>query len=90
MNVRECDITNEDIFGIISENVLMKKAKLRKRYLFDEILTYSKNKIIILSGPRQVGKTTFAKSLTKDFSYFPTIYFCEIKLFINIILFLFL
>ncbi len=42
----------------------------KKRYLETQLLEYSKNKIIILSGPRQVGKTTLSKQLISDFSYY--------------------
>jgi predicted AAA+ superfamily ATPase len=41
-----------------------------KRNIADSILDDLKRKIILLSGPRQVGKTTLAKSLMKSFAYY--------------------
>lgn len=40
-----------------------------KRYLTDEIQSILPKKMVLLSGPRQVGKTTLAKSLTDSFEY---------------------
>jgi predicted AAA+ superfamily ATPase len=42
-----------------------KKEPLLRRYLFDDIrlLALSRSKMAFISGPRQVGKTTFAQSL---------------------------
>lgn len=42
---------------------------MKKRYLFDEIkaLALKRNKMAFISGPRQVGKTTLAKSISPDF-----------------------
>ena len=36
------------------------------RYLFENIKKDLSKKAILLSGPRQVGKTTFAKSLAEE------------------------
>ncbi len=41
-----------------------------KRSLTESIKKDSKNKIILLSGPRQSGKTTLTRSLFKTYSYF--------------------
>ncbi|MFZ4715349.1 MAG: ATP-binding protein [Bacteriovoracaceae bacterium] len=41
-----------------------------ERYLYKEIKKYVGKKIILLSGPRQVGKTTLSKILYKNFDYF--------------------
>ena len=41
-----------------------------ERYLKSIIFQDSKSKIILLSGPRQSGKTTLAKSLFSDYQYF--------------------
>jgi uncharacterized protein len=41
--------------------------KLRNRYLVDWILKDLKKKMVFVGGPRQVGKTTLAQSLLKDF-----------------------
>ena len=41
-----------------------------ERYLKPIIYKDSKDKIVLLSGPRQSGKTTLVKSLFKDYSYF--------------------
>ncbi len=67
-----------DIFGLLSEIVFMKKA----RYLSPHLLEYAKTKIILLSGPRQVGKTTLSKTLAENYSY----YNYDIKEFINVFL----
>lgn len=40
-----------------------------QRYLYDNIKKDLSRKAILLSGPRQVGKTTCAKLLAKDFEY---------------------
>jgi predicted AAA+ superfamily ATPase len=40
-----------------------------KRYLFDEINEILGKKIILISGPRQTGKTTLSKSISDDFEY---------------------
>ncbi len=40
-----------------------------KRYLEQHIKTDLEKKIVLLGGPRQVGKTTLSKSLFKDFYY---------------------
>jgi predicted AAA+ superfamily ATPase len=40
-----------------------------QRYLNKQIYADSQNKIILLSGPRQTGKTTLVKSLFENFSY---------------------
>jgi len=40
------------------------------RSLERSVRTYWDKKIILLSGPRQVGKTTLAKSLSTDFAYY--------------------
>jgi predicted AAA+ superfamily ATPase len=40
-----------------------------ERYLYKEINKYVGKKIILLSGPRQVGKTTLSKILYKNFDY---------------------
>ncbi len=43
---------------------------MKKRYLLDQINKDLKKKMVFISGPRQVGKTTLAKSLiTDDASY---------------------
>src|SRR5437870_4505030 len=41
-----------------------------KRYLAEPIKKDLSKKIILLSGPRQAGKTTLAKSLVKNYDYF--------------------
>ncbi len=43
---------------------------MKERYISKYLLKYADRKIILLSGPRQVGKTTLAKSLIKDYSYY--------------------
>lgn len=40
-----------------------------ERYLNSYIINDLKEKIIMLSGPRQVGKTTISKNLTSSFMY---------------------
>lgn len=40
-----------------------------RRYLEDAIRTDLKTKIVLLSGPRQVGKTTLSKQLTPSYAY---------------------
>ena len=40
-----------------------------KRYLYDLILEDSNNKVILLSGPRQSGKTTLTKGLFEENIY---------------------
>lgn len=54
----------------------------KSRYLSQHLLEYAKTKIILLSGPRQVGKTTLSKSLVESYSY----YNYDIKDFINVFL----
>ena len=39
---------------------------MKKRYLQDQVQSDLKNKMVFVSGPRQVGKTTLAKSLIID------------------------
>ncbi len=39
------------------------------RYIFETVKKDLLKKTVLLSGPRQVGKTTFAKSLSPDFEY---------------------
>jgi predicted AAA+ superfamily ATPase len=45
-----------------------------KRYLTEQIFADLKEKIVLVSGPRQVGKTTLAQIIGKEhfksFSYF--------------------
>lgn len=41
-----------------------------ERYLKPALLENLGPKILLISGPRQVGKTTLAKSLSQDFSYY--------------------
>lgn len=41
-----------------------------ERYLQKALLTDINKKILIVTGPRQVGKTTLSKSLLKDFDYY--------------------
>ena len=41
-----------------------------KRYLTKYIQEDLGNKIILLTGPRQTGKTTLSKMLTTNFDYF--------------------
>ncbi len=41
-----------------------------KRYLHDYILADLPNKITLLMGARQSGKTTLAKSLVENYDYF--------------------
>ncbi len=41
-----------------------------KRYLENFIRDDLKKKIVLLTGPRQTGKTTLSKMLTEDFDYF--------------------
>jgi len=43
---------------------------LSKRYIEQHLLEYASKKIILLSGPRQVGKTSLSKKLVKKFSYY--------------------
>lgn len=38
---------------------------LMQRYLKDDVLSDLKKKMVFIAGPRQVGKTTFAKNLSK-------------------------
>jgi hypothetical protein len=40
-----------------------------QRYLKTWVLQDLKDKIVFIGGPRQVGKTTFAQSLLKDFRH---------------------
>ena len=40
-----------------------------RRYLEKEILRDISKKMVFLGGPRQVGKTTMAKQIIKDFPY---------------------
>lgn len=40
-----------------------------KRYLYKELKQYVGKKILLLSGPRQVGKTTLSKVLFENFDY---------------------
>ncbi len=56
-----------DFLGQLSEIVFMEYIK---RSIANHLLEYSAKKIILLSGPRQVGKTTLAKSLMSDSSYY--------------------
>jgi predicted AAA+ superfamily ATPase len=46
--------------------------KLPKRYLYREIISLAlkRNKMAFVSGPRQVGKTTLAKSFGPDVDQF--------------------
>ena len=53
-----------DYFGIHAKIVVM------KRYLEKYILEDLSKKIILLTGPRQTGKTTLSKMLKSDFDYF--------------------
>ena len=39
---------------------------MKKRYLQDQVESDLNNKMVFVSGPRQVGKTTLAKSLISD------------------------
>ena len=63
-----------DFLGLYSEKILTfpeyhtKKTGMN-RYLAPAILKDLKRKIILLSGPRQVGKTTLSKMLVSDFDY---------------------
>lgn len=41
-----------------------------KRYLWDASQEFLGRKFLLITGPRQVGKTTLVKNLTKDFSYY--------------------
>ena len=41
-----------------------------QRYLKSTILEDSKKKIVLISGPRQCGKTTLVKNLFKSINYF--------------------
>jgi predicted AAA+ superfamily ATPase len=40
---------------------------MMKRYLFGPISRDLQKKMVFLGGPRQVGKTTFAKMTAKEF-----------------------
>lgn len=42
---------------------------MHKRLISDPILSDLQKKIVLLSGPRQCGKTTLARSLSKKFAY---------------------
>ena len=41
-------------------------ASLLQRYLADQIRTDLERKMVFVSGPRQVGKTTLARGLLPD------------------------
>ena len=41
-----------------------------ERYLYKELKKYVGKKILLLSGPRQVGKTTLSKTIFTNFDYF--------------------
>ncbi|MDO9182820.1 MAG: ATP-binding protein [Bacteriovorax sp.] len=41
-----------------------------QRYLYKELKKYVGKKILLLSGPRQVGKTTLSKALFENYDYF--------------------
>jgi len=41
-----------------------------KRYLTNYILDDLRKKIVLLTGPRQSGKTTLSKMLSTNFDYF--------------------
>ena len=45
-----------------------------KRYLIDYIIQDLKEKIVLVAGPRQVGKTTLAQYIGEKF-YSPSVYF---------------
>jgi predicted AAA+ superfamily ATPase len=47
----------------------MPKAKNFQRYIAHQVKNDLKKKMVFIGGPRQVGKTTLAKSLVKNFSY---------------------
>lgn len=46
------------------------KKTYMKRYLQTALAPYLNKKIVLVSGPRQVGKTTLAKAMTKDYAYY--------------------
>lgn len=41
-----------------------------ERYLLESLRELLERKMILLMGPRQVGKTTLSKAVTKDFAYY--------------------
>ncbi|MCB1118651.1 MAG: AAA family ATPase [Chlamydiia bacterium] len=41
-----------------------------KRYLYEPILKDLPKKVVLVTGPRQCGKTTLAKQLSEDWDYF--------------------
>lgn len=53
-----------------NQKIVRKRPKM-KRYLFDDIqtLALSRKKMAFVSGPRQVGKTTLAKSYQRTFDH---------------------
>jgi uncharacterized protein len=60
-----CSLRNSlDFFGVHDRMVAM------KRYLEEYIRKDLKRKIILLTGPRQTGKTTLSKMLDTSFDYF--------------------
>lgn len=40
---------------------------MRRRYLTNHIVNDLKEKMVLIAGPRQVGKTTLAESIGKDY-----------------------
>ncbi len=48
----------------------MGKMVVMKRYLNNYIQKDMKRKIVLLTGPRQTGKTTLSKMLKESFDYF--------------------
>jgi predicted AAA+ superfamily ATPase len=48
----------------------LKSVPAMKRYLEEYIRKDLQRKIILLTGPRQTGKTTLAKMLSHNFDYF--------------------
>jgi predicted AAA+ superfamily ATPase len=59
------------------------KPMFKARYLSKDIYESLGPKISLISGPRQVGKTTLAKKLTQNFSYYNYDERKNIKVFLN-------
>ena len=60
-----------DFFGVQSENDLcLKIGDFMERYLKEPIHDLLSKKILLIMGPRQVGKTTMSKTLLEDYGYY--------------------
>ena len=61
-------VNSKKVFTLTSPRAIIRDMEI-KRFLLPHLKKYLHKKILLVSGPRQCGKTTLAKMISEDHDY---------------------